>query len=686
MVYSNLNTSIFYKETPELNPNDKGHASVQYNLELFGIEITIILGKINTIYADKNIVFYPIYILRGSGKKQTQIGVYEVESNKSLEILDEDGDVDTEKTADPLLYGFVDEDFIKRIKTEQRSPSSIVAKSEETSTEKVKEETEEDRVIKVKIPHSKKSEQLELADQELDAGIFELDPSVKPPDSLEEETAEEAKAIKGEYKESSKSPWIAKFMKNNHFGIHEVEANGDCFFATIRDAFKQIGKITTVKKLRAILAGEITDDMLQERRTVYLALKSDVDSIEKDMADIKKNLNKVYAPRIAEAKASQDKPTLTKLQAEQANEKKRYAQLQSEKNSTSELIQEVIGDFAHIDTLEKFRAFVQTPAFWADTWSIGVLERKLNIKMIILSHRSYQEGALDNVMECGEIDKKTQEKGSFSPSHYIMVSFSGNHFKLITYKNKRILKFHEIPFYIKNLILNKCLEKSAGPFYVISDFKDIMKTKLGKESEESDKEPDLLNGHLYNHRSQLVFGIKVSKSAKPGNMSGEHIPKEDMKLYLPLQKNKEWRRKLDDEYEAQFNLDGHKWLTVEHYYQGAKFSHGFPDYSLQFSLDSESDISKSADLATEAGSINGKKKGVLLRPKNVVVDPTFYGDRSAKTRENALYAKFSQNEDLKQMLLATRDAKLSHFVRGDEPERDDMLMTIRSRLALEPVK
>ena len=57
-----------------------------------------------------------------------------------------------------------------------------------------------------------------------------------------------------------------------------------------------------------------------------------------------------------------------------------------------------------------------------------------------------------------------------------------------------------------------------------------------------------------------------------------------------------------------------------------------------FSLDSDSDISKDLDKAIEAG--NKKGKG---RPKNISIDPDFYGldkdGRSVEERKLALMAK-----------------------------------------------
>ena len=105
------------------------------------------------------------------------------------------------------------------------------------------------------------------------------------------------------------------------------------------------------------------------------------------------------------------------------------------------------------------------------------------------------------------------------------------------------------------------------------------------------------------------------------------------------------------------------------------------------SLNSDSDISKDLEIAKAAGTIAGtmKKKGakdlVILRPKSIIIDPDFYGQkRNLAERELAVRSKFAQNEDMKQLLLATKNAKLIHFVRGDGYETDKILMDIRKEL------
>jgi hypothetical protein len=85
-------------------------------------------------------------------------------------------------------------------------------------------------------------------------------------------------------------------------------------------------------------------------------------------------------------------------------------------------------------------------------------------------------------------------------------------------------------------------------------------------------------------------------------------------------------------------------------------------------------------MAKGAGGKTGKYKGELFRPIEVVVDADFSGQRSRKAIYDAQYAKFTQNEELKQLLLGTNDAKLVHFVKGAEPDVFDELMLVRDKI------
>ena len=552
-----------------------------------------------------------------------------------------------------------------------------------------------DEVMKIKVPKQKLSQELEKASETLDKGIFTKDQHIVPLKLLPEETKEDIATYKAEFKKHPSQVWIAKFMKNNAFAIHEVEANGDCFFAVVRDAYRQIGQITTVAKLRAILAKEATEEIFQEYRELFLALDATVREYEKELAKISDTIKNNLKKR---ARKVRDQPEeLQRVLDQIAELEVEFKTIQEQRRETQDLIDASVGSFEHIKTLEDFREFIQKPTFWANEWAISVLERVLQMKVLIFSQRSYLEENYDGVMNCGMVDKELQDAKHFEPKFYIMTTYSGNHYRLITYKDRRIFSFHELPMHVKTMVINKCMERNAGAFALIADFRNL-KSKIGLEKEGADTEDsdntsdEEEDTDLYNKKIKFVFHITGNVSAKPGKGTGELISEKERTNFIDLGRMKEWRRKLDDAWtEAPFKVQGKKWASVEHYYQGAKFKKHFPDFMAQFSLDSGTEISKDVDLARIAGSKTGvpvsakdKKKvkaGMSLRPSNVVIDPDFYGERSEQERETALQAKFGQNADMRQLLLATKNAKLVHFVRGAEGETDHLLMKVRHDLA-----
>ena len=291
-------------------------------------------------------------------------------------------------------------------------------------------------------------------------------------------------------------------------------------------------------------------------------------------------------------------------------------------------------------------------------------------------------------MQCGQLnDTILENKGVFVPDFYLVVDYTGSHYKLVGYKKKQLFKFVELPYDVKHMIADKCMEKNAGPFALIPDFQVFKKTITKKGSqgeEENDVSYDELSEaklrNLYNDHVVFLFYSKSNDKPLPGKGAGETIPNERLKEFTELATIPQWRKKLDNYWVQPFTLDNHQWASVEHYYQGSKFKKEHPTFYLSFSLDSGTALSKDAVMAKAAGGKSGKLKGELLRPVEVTLDSDFYGKRNVQEMYAAQYAKFSQNEDLKKLLLATQDAKLTHFVKGKPSEVLNDLMMIREKL------
>ena len=106
-----------------------------------------------------------------------------------------------------------------------------------------------------------------------------------------------------------------------------------------------------------------------------------------------------------------------------------------------------------------------------------------------------------------------------------------------------------------------------------------------------------------------------------------------------------------------------------------KFLDANPDFYNVFSMDSKSVICKDPKMALGAGGKTGivrqkdpetkKTKIIFRRPKNVVMDEDFFDDRNnEKVMEKGQQAKYENedNEMERNVLLATKDAKLLHYI------------------------
>jgi predicted NAD-dependent protein-ADP-ribosyltransferase YbiA (DUF1768 family) len=673
MVLSKIDSDVSYPELKSVDSNDLKIEANLYQLEIKEVDVIIAIGNAKNTFEDKNIQYFPIYLVKYNNKV-VQIGVYEIKASDYATYLDDTDNLDVEKMGDPLIYAFATKAFLTKLRLEPEVPlrridngekekKANVESDDETNDEKENEEVEY-------------NEHYEIPKERED--IFTLTKGIPLPPLLKEETKKQAKDIREKYHESPSDTWIEKFMKNPNYKIIDNEGAGDCLFATIRDAFSSIAQQTSVNKIRKKLSAEATEAIFLNYKEQYDMYSN---SILKDTNEIKELAAQYVLLKERFAQVI-DRNEQKMISVEAKKVKAEHDKLVEEKKVTAEMLKEY-KFMKDIQTLEAFRSKIRKCEFWADVWAISTLERILNIKFIIMSSELYKAGDTKNVLQCGQLnDTIIEQRGRFTPEFYIIIDHTGNHYKLIGYKKKMIFKFIEIPYDIKKLIVEKCMEKNAGPFAIIPDFikfKTIQTKNVIKEAEYEDISESKLRG-LYNDDIVFQFYIKSVDKPLPGKGNGEKIPNDRLKEYTELAVIPQWRKKLSNFWVQPFSLDNHQWNSVEHYYQGSKFKKTYPDFYLSFSLDSGTDLSKDPAMAKAAGSKQGKLKDERLRPVEVVVDADFSGKRQSKELYAAQYAKFTQNEDLKNLLLATGDAKLTHYVRGSEPITFDELMLIRDKI------
>ena len=697
MVRSVLNSEIEYEEKRTVDKSDVGHDATQFELELFpNIGGVVALGNVKYTYSDKNLLYVPVYLVI-DGKVQDQIGVYEFLASNYTEILDEDNDIDIDLLMNPLplYYKFFTMPFMKKklgtslINLTTGTPQqpadsvSLVTDLEAELEKEMDEEVESDKWTSPNKPTV-------------------LDSILGSKGDEESKESGEVKQLNQEmrereaYKARQSDSWIKKFMKNSSYSLKNNEAGGDCLFAVIRDGFRDIPRDMSVAQMRDIVSKAADESTLKNFREHYDMYNTGLGKMIADQMEIRDKIQ-VLKVRFSTAASRTDKHAISK----EANVlSDNFKRLGREKGHARELIAEFKW-LEGVDTLKKLKSKLKTCDFWAESWAINILERALGIKMIIFNSDNYKRGDIGNILQCGDmVDNDIIKVGSFNPKHYIIVSYSGDHYQLVKYNDKGIFTFNTIPPSIKRMIIDKCLESGEkGIYNMIPDFKALKSgtdkskhldrlpvTDSGAEDidlaskEKSDEGYKKMKQVKYNPNIVFQFYSKSSGKPKPGKGAGEKINKKDILEFAELASIQDWRKVLSNFYKTAvpFDLDGEKWSSVEAFYQASKFKKNNPEFYRQFAMDGPF---AEPGVAKAAGGKTGKYKGKAIRPKGINMDEYFFSSgENERSMFRAQMAKYKSDSLAKSVLMATKNAKLQHFLRGAAPIVFYDTMKIRSIL------
>ena len=199
-------------------------------------------------------------------------------------------------------------------------------------------------------------------------------------------------------------------------------------------------------------------------------------------------------------------------------------------------------------------------------------------------------------------------------------------FRLIAYKGRRLLQFQELPYAIKVLVLNRCMEHNCPGFYHLVEFQHL-KQSVGMNAV-TDGRPKPLTpafnqyvNDLFDESVVFEFSTSASPLLPCGLGARENIGFEHRAQFLELQETPNWRQKLDDDFVVSSSLmiDGSQWMSVTHFVEAGRFQQDHPDFYREFCVDSHSAISKDPAVARMAASESGKnpKTGEILRRANI---------------------------------------------------------------------
>ncbi len=693
MLQSKINQTILYKEDRTIDKFDHDHETYLYTYPVKNHLTYIVLGGIDYEYQEQNVLFMRAYLYEDK-RITDQVGIFEFSQDKKDYILDENEDIDLTKIDDLLTFSFVNEKYL-----DEKYESILDVDEEEFEKLKDGESGEDDDLYEdIEEGDEDEDEEANVEDIETEKKALRLPDDDIMSDQVSQNKEQSLKEKKS-FKMGSNTTWIEKFMKNNNYGLIDNEGGGDCFFAVIRDGLLGININMTVDELREVVAKNATEEQFKSYIKLYEMYTNEINETTLKINDKKKVFNKLKV----DLKAEKDRVRQKQMVNQAQKIKLEYKTLVKERKMAIDNIEEV-KMMQNIKSLDDFRALILSTDYWADTWTISLLERELNVKIVIMSSDNYEEKNMENIMICGDMvdeDIRT-EKRKFNPKYYIMTDHTGNHYKLVTYKNKRIFNYEELPYDMKELILTRCMENSGKTLYnYITKFKNyfIEKTKTLPDLEENaviEENPDRSkeakekksvcmvqfgNKDLYN--DNIVFQF-YSKSAdkKPGkNKPSEKMEPGREKDFIELSEIKDWRKVLSNFYVGKFELDGYEWNSVEHYYHANKFKKNnfrfYEAFSLMYKPQQDDpewfqripkNLNMEPAVAKALGGKTGKYKGVQIRPKDLKADDDFFnGDNHKNVLLLGQRAKYNQVPIAKKVLLATKDAKLQHFSRGCAP-------------------
>ena len=707
-ISSRLNTYINYPKPKKFFKNDKNRNASVYRINLTEEEIPVViaLGEIRYDQKKHNIAYSPVYLVLGDGIKNKitfkLIGIYEFWASAEDNLKDKEGDLDLHLIEGPLLYKGVNSKSLKKWLNNKPLLKDVSEREEEDLRQAHKDAilSNNSSLIEtlgeeIKDMGLKSGESIaKMAKPMIVSIVMDDDDDVE---IKEINTRKKYAQIVKEYEQmginAKPKNWLQKKFHNHNYKIIPNKGAGDCFFLALKQALEGAGKKTTEKKLREKLASNFTSNIFNEyksRRDMFSGFIANNTKEQEEVATRWKALKKLKLDKqksFSEVKKSIGQKSvkndprykeILEIQKKMKEVETKFKELQKDLKEGKENLSG-FNFMSGINTLEGFKNKVRSSEFWADAATLKIMEEVLNIKIIVIDKENR-----NGLIHCTDASETMKAKGWFKPKYYVIMDLHQGkinqpHYQLVAYQNQKIFRFHELPYRIKEEIKHSCLLGSDNGIYnyipkfnkliknVDNDNKDDDEEKENEVAIQDAKAEEIDNEVFKNYDDNVVFVFHSgSANKKPGKGINEKIPKDRIDDFKELAKEKDWRKVLSNFWVVvnPFELDGHTWYSVEHYYQANKFKNHTEgsekhEFYKTFTAESNSVISKDPAKAKSAGGKSGGK----FRPKHILMDEDFFNGRHKIAMEKAQRAKYTSDVYSQKILLLTKDAKLIHLMK-----------------------
>ncbi len=706
-ISSKLNPYIKYTKPKKFFKNDKNRNASVYRINLTEqkVPVVIALGEIRYDQKKYNIAYSPVYLVLGDGIKNKitfkSIGIFEFWASAEENLKDKEGDLDLHLIEGPLLYKGVGKslkkwlnnkpllkDISEREEEDLREAHKNALLSNNSSLIEALGDEIKNMGLKSGESIAKQAKPMIVSivmDDDDDADINEINTRKKYAQIVKEY---EQMGINAKPKN-----WLQKKFHNHNYKIIPNQGAGDCFFLALKQGLEGVGKKTTEKKLREKLASNFTTNIFNEYKTRRDMFTNFIEKNKKKQEEIalthqglkKLKLNKQKS--FSEVKKSIGQKSVKTdprykeiilIQRKMKEVTTKFKELQKEFKEGQENLSG-FNFMTGVNNLEGFKTKVKSSDFWADAATLKIMEEVLNIKIIVIDKENR-----NGLVHCTDASETIKTKGWFKPKYYVIMDLHQGkinqpHYQLVAYQNQKIFRFHELPYRIKEEIKHSCLIGSDNGIYnYIPKFNKLIKNVDDeKKDDDEDKEQEVAiqdakaeetDNEVFKDYDENVVFVFHSGSAhvKPGKGTGEKIPKDRLDDFKELAKEKDWRKVLSNFWVVvkPFELDGHTWYSVEHYYQANKFKNHTEgsekhEFYKTFTAESNSVISKDPAKAKSAGGKSGGK----FRPKHILMDEDFFNGRHKIAMEKAQRAKYNSDIYSQKILLLTKDSKLAHLMK-----------------------